>query len=108
MISNIKPNCITDLSASIKRTASWRRQLQTKFSDSRNGLAAATLDRLADEIFEMTDEQFSRLAAHYDWSSPTWSEAVSEVSRRVGYRGVDTVPVYVSHLVGILSQSVAA
>jgi hypothetical protein len=108
MISNNRANCIEDMSASVRRTAIWRRSLQVKYPDPRNGRAADTLDRLANELPDMTDEEFSQLSPHYNWASGRWSDAVSATSRLVGYRGVDTVPVFVNRLVGILSQSVAA
>ena len=103
MISNSKPNCIEDISASVKRSAIWRRGLQAKYPDPRNVRAADALDRLATEIHEMTDSEFSQLSPYYNWASGKWSEAVSETSRRVVYRGVDTAPVFVNHLVGILA-----
>ena len=108
MISNNKQTCSEDISNSVRRSAIWRRRLQDKYPDPRNGRAADTLDRLANEIYEMTDSEFAQLSPHYNWASGKWSEAVSEASRRVGYRGVDTVPVFVNHLVGILSQSSVA
>jgi hypothetical protein len=105
MILNNKENCTDYISASVRRSAIWRRALQSKYPDPRNGRAADKLERLADEIYEMTDEEFSQIAPHYSWSSGAWSDAVSQVSRLVGYRGVDTVPAFISHLVGILSQN---
>ncbi len=57
MITNSKQNCMTDLSASLRRTASWRRELCKKFpSDTRNGRAAEKLDQLASETNDLTDE----------------------------------------------------
>jgi hypothetical protein len=106
MTNNIsKSNCIEDMSASIKRSAAWRRNLQAKYPDPKNGRAADKLDRLASDLKEMNNEDWLALKPFYKWSSGKWSEAVSETSRCVGYRGVETVSEFVSHLAGILSQN---
>jgi hypothetical protein len=103
MIINSKQNCISDLSASVKRTAIWRRGLEAKFNDSRNGLAAERLDQLAIEIANLSDQDWSELSVYYSWSSGKWADAVSQTSRQVGFRRVNTLPDFVSSLVGILS-----
>jgi hypothetical protein len=108
IISNNKQNCIYDLSSSILRSEKWRRQLEVKYHDPRNGRAAERLNKLAAEITDLTDEQYAELKPFYSWSSSTWSEAVSATSRLVEFRNVRTLPEFVSSLVGILSQSVAA
>jgi hypothetical protein len=104
IISNNKQNCIYDLNSSILRSEKWRRQLEVKYHDPRNGRAAERLNQLAAEIGDFTDEQFSELKPFYSWSSPTWSEAVSQVSRQVEFRNVNSLPAFVSTLVGILSE----
>src|SRR5260221_1643356 len=98
MISNNKQNCIYDLSSSIKRTAIWRRRLQAKYNDPGNGRAAENLERLAIEVTELTDEQWSQLLRFYDWASGTWSDAISQTSRLVGFRNVNTLPAFVDQL----------
>jgi hypothetical protein len=109
MIANSKLNCITDIGASLRRTARWRRELQKKYSDHRNGKAAETLDKLADETNDLTDEAWEELKSYYNWASGTWSDAVSTASRHVEFRNVQTFPDFVNRLVDILSQdSVAA
>jgi hypothetical protein len=109
MIINSKQNCITDLNASIKRTANWRRQLKAKFNDERNGAAAERLDELAIEVSDLSDDDWAALGPYYSWSSGKWADAVSQTSRLVGFRNVDSLPAFVVHLAGILSQpSVAA
>jgi len=109
MISNSKQNCIAEISASARRSAVWRRELHAKYNDPRNGKAADTLDRLANEMHSMTDEDWLSLKPFYNWDSGKWSEAVSETSRRVGFRCIDTVPAFARHLARVLSQpSVAA
>ena len=108
MIANSKLNCITDLSASLRRTAGWRRELQKKYSDHRNQRAAETLDKLAGETNDLTDEAWEELRKFYNWASGTWSDAVSQASRHVEFRSVRTFPDFVNRLVDILSpQSVA-
>jgi hypothetical protein len=105
MISNNKQYCVESLSSSIKRTAAWRRSLQTRYpNDNRNGRAAAKLDQLAGEANDLTDEAWSELQKFYAWDSWKWSEAVSQTSRQVGFRNVDTLPVFTKTLVGILSE----
>jgi hypothetical protein len=108
MISNSKQNCIDDLSASITRSANWRRALQSKFNDPRNGRAAVRLDQLASETNDLSDEAWSELKPHYNWASGKWSEAVSQASRLVEFRNVNTLPEFVSTLASILSQSSVA
>jgi len=103
MINNSKQNCIDDLSASLIRSSNWRRGLQSKFDDPRNG-RAETLDKLAGETNDLTDEARSELKPFYNWASGKWSEAVSQTSRQVGFRNVNTLPAFVSSLVGILDQ----
>jgi hypothetical protein len=105
IISNNKQNCIYDLSNSIQRSEKWRRQLEVKYHDPRNGRAAERLNQLAAEISDLTDDQYSELKPFYSWSSPTWSEAVSATSRLVEFRNVRTLSEFLSSLVGILSQS---
>ncbi len=104
MISN-KQNCIDDISASVKRSAVWLRKLHTKYNDPRNGKAADTLDRLANEMHDITVYEWAELKPHYNWASRKWSEAVSETTRRVGFRYVDTAPAFVKNLIEVLSQS---
>jgi hypothetical protein len=103
---NSKQNCIDSLSASLTRTANWRRALQAKYSnDPRNGRAAQTLDNLAGETNDLTDEAWSELKPFYSSSSGKWSDAVSQASRRVEFqRNVRTFPAFVNNLVGILSE----
>jgi len=107
MFPKNKINCINDLSSRMSRTANWRRKLQYQ-SDARNAQAAAKLDQLADEVNDLSDEAFEELKTYYGCNSVTWSEAVSMASRHVVFHNVKTLPAFISDLVGILSQSVAA
>src|SRR5260370_376111 len=109
MITDNKLACLTDLSASLRRTAGWRRELHKKYPDVRNGKAAETLDKLAAQTSDLTDQEWQALAPFYSWASGTWSEAVSAASRHVEFRNIQTFPDFVNRLISILSQaSVAA
>jgi hypothetical protein len=92
------------MSGSLRRTASWRRSLQTKYNDPRNERAAEKLDQLASEAKDLTDEAWSELMPFYNWASFKWSDSLSQASRQVQFRGVNTLPAFVSTLVGILSE----
>ena len=100
-----KQSCIDNLCGSFTRSATWRRGLQAKYpNDPRNGLAAETLETLAGETNDLTDEAWSELKPFYS-SSGKWSDAVSQASRRVEFqRNVRTLPAFVNNLVGILSE----
>jgi hypothetical protein len=104
MINNTKEYCIENLSGSLARTASWRRSLQAKYNDPRCERAAERLDQLASEIGGLSDEAWSELMPYYNWASFEWSSAVSQASRQVEFRNVNTLPAFVSTLVGILSE----
>jgi hypothetical protein len=103
---NDKQSCEDSLYGSLTRTAVWRRGLQAKYpNDSRNGKAAATLERLAGETSDLTDEQWEQLSKSYNWSSGIWADAVSLASRHVEFqRSVRTFPAFVENLIGILAE----
>jgi hypothetical protein len=104
IINNTKQYCIENISGSLTRTAKWRRSLQAKYNDPRNGRAAETLDRLASEASNLSEEAWSELMPFYDWSSWKWSDAVSQASRLVEFRNVNDLPAFTKTLVGILSE----
>jgi hypothetical protein len=104
MINDSKQNCIDSLSGSLTRTANWRRGLDARYNDSRNGRAAEALQKLAGETNSLTDHAWSELKPFYNWFSPTWSEAVSAAARKVGFHNVNTLPAFTETLVGILSE----
>jgi hypothetical protein len=106
MIDNNKQSCSDNLCGNITRTKIWRRGLQARYpDDNRNGKAAETLERLAAETNDLTDEQFEALKPYFNWASGTWSDAVSLASRHVEFqRNVRTFPAYVNNLIGILSE----
>jgi predicted aminopeptidase len=107
---NSKQSCSDNLCGSLTRTAVWRRGLQAKYAnDPRNGKAAATLERLAAETNDLTDEQWTALKPYFNWSSGPWADAVSLASRHVEFqRNVRTFSAYINQLIGILSEQNAA
>src|SRR3981189_2215867 len=107
MTINSKQSCMDSLCGSFARSAIWRRGLKATYpNDPRNGGAAETLDRLAAETNDLSDEAWSELKPFYNWASGKWSEAVSLASRRVEFqRNETTLPAFVAQLVGILSES---
>ena len=71
-----KQSCADNMCGNFNRSAIWRRGLQAKYpNDLRIGKAVATLERLADETNDLTDEAWLELKPYYSWSSPTWSDA---------------------------------
>jgi cyclopropane fatty-acyl-phospholipid synthase-like methyltransferase len=108
---NSKDDCIGSLCGAFMRTSRWRSSLQKKFpSDARNGRAAETLSRLADEAVNLTDEQWLALQPHFHWTSEKWADDLSQATRRVEFqRNVRTFPAFVQDLISVLSEnSVAA
>jgi hypothetical protein len=104
MINN-KQSCIDSLCGNFTRSAIWRRGLQAKYNDPRNARAAETLDKLAGEANDLSDEAWQQLKPYFSWSCGKWSDAVSLASRRVEFqRNVKTLPAYVDQLAGILSE----
>jgi len=101
---------IHDVTASLRRTAVWRRQLQAKYpTDARNTQAAVKLDQLADEMNDLSDDAWAVLSPHYQWCSGRWSDAVSMAPRHVFFHDVKTLPAFIDDLVCILAeQQVAA
>jgi hypothetical protein len=109
MILNDKDDCAASLNACLTRTANWRRGMQAKYPpDARNGRAAATLDRMANEANDLSDDAWAELESYFNWTSQHWSDAVSEAARLVEFRGVDTFQAFVKALVRTLSRSSVA
>jgi hypothetical protein len=107
MITNSsKENCTHDMSASVLRTAVWRRQLCTRFpEDARNIRAAEKLEQLTGEITDSSDDAWTELAPYYNWCSAKWSGRGFACIAACGFRNVKTLPAFVDCLVGILSQN---
>jgi hypothetical protein len=76
-------SCTDSLSASLIRTRDWRRGLKAKYpNDPRLGKAAETLDKLAGQTNELSDEAWTAICPFYNWSSGTWADAVSLTTGR--------------------------
>ena len=97
--------CIDDMRGNARSTGGWRRGLNAKYNDPRNGRSASLLETLSADLKHLTDEQWAELEPYFN--SNTWCASVSQVCRQVGFRHVDTVPAFVARLVSTL-QSVAA
>jgi hypothetical protein len=95
------------MSASISRTANWRRGLKTRHPhDLRLERAADKLEQFADETSNLTDEAWTELEPFYSWNSETWSDAVSKTSRLVEFQpNVRTFPDFINNLVGFLQHA---
>jgi hypothetical protein len=68
-----------------------------------NRQRAKTLDRLAGETSELSDEAFFAISPYFNWSSAHWTNAVSLAARRVEYHhDVRTFSAFVNTLIAIL------
>jgi len=86
IFSNDKNDCIDSITKVLESTASWRRVLVPKFNDPRNMRAAETLEKLAVDAANLTDEQWSDLKPHFSgWASEKWRSSLSQASRSVGF-----------------------
>ena len=101
-----KHNCIDDLRGNARSTGGWRRGLNAKYNDPRNGRAAKVLETLSGELKNLSDEQWAEIEPYFN--SNTWCKSVSEVCRQVGFKHVDTVPAFIARLVSTLQSAVAA
>jgi hypothetical protein len=108
---NTKSDCINAIFGSLTRTSRWREGMKKKYpSDPRNGRAAETLARLANESCNLSDAEWSALQPHFHWASEKWSDALSQAARHVEFqRTIKTFPDFVQNLISVLSEtSVAA
>ena len=86
MILNDKQDCIDSIAKVLERTAAWRKAIAVNFpDDNRNIVAAATLEKLAVDIANLTDEQWSALKPYFGWASGTWRNGLSQAARSVGF-----------------------
>jgi hypothetical protein len=87
MILNDKQDCIESIAKVLEGTSSWRKSLSTRFPDDpRNMRAAKTLDQLAVDVVNLTDEQWSELKPHFGgWASERWRGGLSQTARQVGF-----------------------
>lgn len=83
---NDKPDCIESITKALKNTSTWRKSLTIRWPDDpRNALASGSLDQLAADAVNLTDEQWSELQAHYGWASETWRNSLNQTARQVGF-----------------------
>jgi hypothetical protein len=82
-----KQECSESISLVLERSSSWRKTISVSFDDPRNLEASETLDLLAIEAANLTDEQWTALQPHFahGWSSQVWREALSTAARMVGF-----------------------
>ena len=82
-----KKECSESISRVLGRSSSWRKTISVSFDDPRNLEASETLDLLAIEAANLTDEQWTALQPHFacGWSSQVWREALSTAARMVAF-----------------------
>jgi hypothetical protein len=99
-----KDFCISSLRATLIRTRDWRRGLKARYpEDPRLDKSAATLDKIAAQAGELSDEAFLVIEPHFDWCSSSWADSVSLAARRVEYsHEVRTFSAFVNTLIAIL------
>jgi len=111
MILNDKQDCVESIAKVLERTAAWRKAIAVNFkNDPRNMRAVETLDKLAIDANNLSDEQWSDLRPHFGgWASEKWRSGLSEAARSVGFRhrAMD-FDIFAKVLVEQLSQSNAA
>jgi hypothetical protein len=80
-----KQDCIDSITRALEGAATWRKNTAVRFSDdSRNIRAAETLERLAANAANLTDENWQELSPHFS-SSDAWRKGLSQTSRQVGF-----------------------
>src|SRR5437899_9313405 len=93
MILKDKQDCIESIAKVLEGTSAWRKSISARFPDDpRNMRAATTLDKLAVDVINLTDEQWSDLKPHFGgWASEQWHNGLSQIARSVGFhhRGTD-------------------
>lgn len=87
MILNDKQDCIDSIAKVLERTAAWRNAIAVNFkNDPRNMRAFETLEKLAVDAANLTDEQWADLKPHFGgWASEKWRNGLSQAARSVGF-----------------------
>jgi len=85
MILSHKSDCIDSIINVLEKTSVWRKGVSEKFEDPRNAKAYATLEKLADEAVNLTDDQFGQLRPYFNWASPAWRDGLFQAARLVGF-----------------------
>jgi hypothetical protein len=96
--------CIQSLRKALIRTRNWRRGLKARFPDDpKLDECVATLDKIAAQAGELSDEAYLAILPHFDWASKSWADSVSLAARRVAYSlDVTTFSAFISTLITIL------
>jgi hypothetical protein len=84
-----KNEIIESIAKALCRTSSWRRSLTARFpGDHRNGKAADSLDKLADDVANLTDVQFEELQPYFGvgWDSLAWRDGLNLTARQAGFQ----------------------
>jgi hypothetical protein len=99
-----KQDCLDSLAKALLRTRDWRLGMRSKYPDDpRLVKSAKTLEKLAGETSELSDEAFLAISPYFNWSSAHWTNAVSLAARRVEYHhDVRTFSAFVNTLIAIL------
>jgi len=108
MILNDKQDCIDSIAKALERTSAWRKAIAVNFpDDTRNIRAAETLDKLAIEANDLSDDQWAALNPHFGgWASEKWRSGLSQAARLVGFRHrAKDLSIFTKVLVEQLSQS---
>jgi hypothetical protein len=86
MILNDKQDCIESIARILEKTSAWRSSTAAKFpGDPRNAKAAETLNQLAVDAANLTDEQWNVLQPYFGWASQTWRDGLVQAARLVGF-----------------------
>jgi hypothetical protein len=99
-----KQDCSDTCAKALKRAQKWRLELRSKYPDDvRLVKAAKTLERIAGETNELSDEAWLAIEPHFDWCTAHWTNAVSLAARRVEYYpNVRSFSGFVNELMSIL------
>ena len=112
MILNDKNDCIESITRALEGSSAWRKAISVGFPDDpRNMRASETLDELAADADNLTDEHWRVLRPYFGgWASETWRSGLSKTARQVGfYHRAKNFDVFVKALAHNLSSlSVAA
>jgi hypothetical protein len=86
MILNDKQDCIESIAGILEKTSAWRSSTAAKFpGDPHNAKAAETLNQLAIDAANLTDEQWNDLQPYFGWASQTWRDGLVQAARLVGF-----------------------
>jgi hypothetical protein len=104
-----KQDCSDSIAHELRGTAKWRKVTSARYPDDsfRNLRAAETLNKLATDAANLTDEQWLYLKPYFGgWASETWRNGLTQAARQIGFshRGKD-LESFISVLARQMSQS---